>query len=564
MNTVLIRPSNRSGSLYLTKMGFLPIPLGLVQLASMARGVDGNRVSVIDMEADHLDIDGTVEMTMAKHPDLVGLTVHATAAYNTALEITKRLKERDPEITIIAGGHHVTFLPEQTVRDGFDIAVLGEGDITMKEISEHVESQQSFSDIPGIVYKDEAGIRRTRPRQLIQTLDILPLPSLDLIDRDKYRFLTFGNNEPVTCLETSRGCPYGCDFCSVTRTWGYRRRTKSVDRIIQEMIQARNYGYKWIFFTDDVFLLPANLRERMALFHSIMENGVETDWIAQMRPDSIASAPEFVPAAVKSGFRVAALGVESGSKDVLKKMRRRIKRSDTEKAVRILNDNGVVVLLSFMIGAPYEHIRDMLSTVRLGIKLAGEGADVAQFTIYTPLPGTEIFKEALEKGRLFTLDWDRFDFFNPVMSTDVNPALIQLFQYLGLYSFHLRSFLEKKLKKGDMHLPKSELLPLAISYVQQELPALFHDLFEMPQRVISTLNLYYKLKSEDATSIPANEIIENYAIPVYEQSRSDRGQMQEIEKPALLPAEKDMHQIHLASAMSMVPETATVRGRRSP
>ncbi len=519
MHTVLIRPSNRSGSLYLTKMGFLPIPLGLVQLASSIRSVPGNYASIIDMEADRLTVEEAVQKTISMHPDVVGITVHATAAYNNARQIMDRLKKLDPEITLIVGGHHATFLPEQILNDGFDIVALGEGDRTIAEVVRKIESGMSLDDVAGIAFRSEGKYVRTHPRQLISSLDELPLPAFDLIERQKYRFLTFGRNETVACIETSRGCPYGCDFCSVTPTWGYRRRNKSNSRILEEMELAEKYGYSWIFFTDDIFLLPQNLKERMALLGSIRERGIRIQWIAQMRADAIARNPEFIPPAVEAGLRVAALGVESGSREVLKKMRKRIRQSDTEKAVSELDRNGVITLLSFMMGAPYEGVRDMLSTAKLGFRLAGMGADVAQFTVYTPLPGTDVFREAVEHNRLFTLDWDRFDFFTPVMKTRVNPIAIQLFQSLGLYSFYIRRFLIDTGKSESMKWPKRDLLPLAINYMLSEMPGFVRDVLSIPNQLVKTHSLFTSLSRTRPDSAQMDMLIRDCNMPVYLDGR---------------------------------------------
>jgi anaerobic magnesium-protoporphyrin IX monomethyl ester cyclase len=517
--SVLIRPSNRSGSLYLTKMGFLPVPLGLLQLASSIRTVPGCEVHIIDMEAENLDVESAVEKTLQMHPQIVGITVHATAAYNHARDIMRRIKERDRSVIVIAGGHHATFLPESIIADGFDIVVLGEGDETIADIVRAVKEGTPLEKVSGIVLRTGGRIVRTKPRKLIDEMDSLPFPAFDLIDRENYHFRTFGEDETVACLETSRGCPYGCDFCSVTPTWGYRRRYKSNQRIIEEMKLVEKLGYRWVFFTDDIFLLPQNLRQRERLFGDMKENGLKLSWIAQMRADAIARNPEFIPLAVESGMKVVAIGVESGSRDVLKKMRKNIKVTDTLKAIEELDRNGVVVLLSFMIGAPYERKRDMLSTVKLAFRLAGRGADVVQFTIYTPLPGTQIFREAVEHGKLFTLDWDRFDFFTPVMRTRVHPVVIQLLQYLGLYSFYIRRFLFDKGGERSMNMPKRELVPKALEYTHSQMTAYFADLMAIPQRIISTASLYSSLSSGELRQEEREHMIRDFKLPVYAEGR---------------------------------------------
>ncbi len=156
LKALLIRPSNPTGSAYLTKFGFLPIPLGLLQLAGDLLTIPGTQVRLIDMEADRANttVERVVDTAVDYDPDLVGITIHATAAHTTSLRIASMIKERRPDAVLVAGGHHATFLPYEIVRGGFDIAVLGEGDDSIIEIGERVKEGRGFGDVAGIVYKN--------------------------------------------------------------------------------------------------------------------------------------------------------------------------------------------------------------------------------------------------------------------------------------------------------------------------------------------------------------------------------------------------------------------------
>ena len=493
MKTVLIRPSNPTRSGYLTEWGFLPTPLGLLQLAGCLLTLENSDVKVVDMEGDQMQTDRAVDETLRFNPDMVGITIHASAAHKTATKIAQGIKAQKEDTLLVAGGHHATFLPNELLREGFDVVALGEGDDTIVDIGKTMEGRMQLKDVRGTVFKEGGHFVRTQPRALIENLDRLPFPALDLVQKEKYSIRVFGDNDTVACLETARGCPYACDFCSVTPTWGNKWRDKSNARILMELDQARRLGYDWIFFTDDIFVVYPNVEQRMDLFQKMLHQSFSFKWIVQMRADVTALYPELIRLGSEAGMRLAFLGIESGSPEILKKMHKGLFTPQSVKAVRVLSENGVIVLCGMMLGAPYENFRDMISTVEFSRKLADAGADAVQFTIYTPLPGTRIFDNALRENKLFTLDWDRYDVITPVMKTRVHPALIQMLQYYANYSFYVRKFLMGKLRPRRVKESKRNLVSNAHKFILDEMPTYLRDVVSLPKKLISTIKLYSSL-----------------------------------------------------------------------
>ncbi|MDG6988645.1 MAG: B12-binding domain-containing radical SAM protein [Nitrososphaerota archaeon] len=514
MKTLLIRPSNPTGSAYLTKWGFLPAPLGLLQLAGSLLTLDDSQVRVIDMEADEeKTVDGVVKEALAFDPDIVGLTIHATAAHTTSTEIAKKVKEEKGDALLVAGGHHATFVPYDLLRSGFDVVVLGEGDQTILDVAASLRDGRGLEEVPGILFNrredGKSSVVQTVPRALIPDLDALPLPALHLVKKEPYTIKVFGKGA-VACLETARGCPYACDFCSVTPTWGHRWRNKSNKRILMELELAKRLGYDWIFFTDDIFVVYPNVDRRMALFDAMIENGYDRlKWLVQMRADVTSKNPALIKRGAEAGMRFAFLGVESGSQETLKRMHKGLLTPQSVKAVRILSENGVIVLIGMMLGAPYESFRDMLATLRFSHHLADAGADGVQFTTYTPLPGTRIFDDALKNDRLFTLDWSRYDVLTPVMKTRVNPAIIQMLQFYGNYSFYVLKWLEGKLRRGGGREPKEfkrDLMSNGQKFVFEMIPAYLKDAADFPSQVGRTHRLYSSLK--DMADVSKERVME--------------------------------------------------------
>ncbi|MEM0146436.1 MAG: radical SAM protein [Conexivisphaerales archaeon] len=518
VRVTLIRPSNYSGSAYLTKWGFLPAPLGILQLAGGILRIKGSSVNVIDMEADKFKtVNQVVDETLKFNPDVVGITLHATAAHNTAGEIARKIKEHKPNTVLVAGGHHATFLPYEMLRQGFDISVLGEGDITIIDISNAVEKGTDFSEIPGIVYKNGNKFIRTKLRPLIQDLDSLPMPALGLVNKDLYFFKTFGDNDTVTCIETARGCPYACDFCSVTPTWGNKWRNKSIDRIIAELDLAKKLGYDWVFFTDDIFVVYPNVKQRMKLFEKMIEHNYNFKFIVQMRADVTSKNPELIKKGAEAGMTIAFLGIESGSQETLKKMHKGTFIPQSVKAVEILNKYGVITLGGMMLGAPYESISDMLTTVSFSHKLADAGLDAVQFSMYTPLPGTRIFDDAVRNNLLFTLDWDRYDILTPVMRTRVHPVITQIIQWYGHYSFYILKYLKgRALGKKAITTSKNKLVKNATKFIFSMFPKYLKDLSMFPAFLFKTAKLYNS-KTVAISGEKMKELLEFSGSIVYEE-----------------------------------------------
>lgn len=491
LRAVLVRPSNKTGSAYLQKWGFLPAPLGLLALAGELLKIDQSKVKIIDMEGDGMTIDQTVDQSLDFHPDLVGVTLHATAAHNNAGYIARAVKERRPDTILVAGGHHATFLPVEVLNSGFDISVLGEGDETIYELGKAVSENGRFDEIRGIVFRDGNRIVRTPPRSLIRDLDTLPLPAMDLVDGSKYTFKVFGDDSSVMCIETSRGCPYACDFCSVTPTWGNRWRNKSNGRILEEMDLAKRLGYDWIFFTDDIFVVYPNVKHREELFRSINAKGLDTKWIVQMRADVTSRNPDLIRLAAKAGMSISFLGVESGSEEILKKMHKGEFTPQSVDAVKVLSENGIVVLIGMMIGAPYERFSDILASLKFSRELSRGGADAIQFSIYTPLPGTRVFDDAIRGEKLFTLDWDRYDVLTPVMKTRTNPVIDQIAQFYGNYSFYIYKYIRNRFKGIDQaNNEKLLLLNNSMKFILKTIPDHIRSIASFPRFLMETWSLY--------------------------------------------------------------------------
>lgn len=495
MKVVLIKPRHPEGSEALRFFETLPIPLGLLQLAADVKAVEENaEVKVIDMEAEKMNVKSLVNYVSRINPDIVGITLRSTATHNVSLEIAKGIKEQSPHTLLVAGGYHATFVPTQLLKGSFDVVVLGEGDETIMELVKAVENHDDFSKVKGIVYKDGEGkIRKTPPRPLVRNLDDLPMPAFDLVDKSKYPLGLLGKGHAVGAIETIRGCPYACDFRTVTPMWGNIWRFKSNKRILAELRELKRLGYDWVFFVDNEFIEFAFLKQRLELFDQMINEGLNFNIMAQLRPDIIARVPEVAKKASDAGMRIVYLGAESADDETLKNTHKGIVSSMTEKAVKILHENGVIVYVFFILGAPYDDLNKMMKNVKFAYRLSDLGADLAEFPIYTPLPGTRAFVNTLKEGKIVTLNWDYYDLEFPVMKTKVNPVLIEFLRYYATHSFFVRKLIRGLFIRQKIPEQKKKVIRQAKLHYVKKIPYHVKEiLIEMPTNLIKVWSLHRK------------------------------------------------------------------------
>jgi len=324
--------------------------------------------------------------------EIVGVTMNSSPCFSFGKRLVEEVKRRRRDVIFVAGGHHATFLYPEILRNGFDYVVLGEGEETFTDLVNTLQVQGDISKVKGISYIEEDKIVRNPPRPYVEKLDALPLPAFDLLEKELYKADILESGAYISTMETARGCPYNCEYCSVTAMWGHRWRFKSVERILTELEILKSLGYKWIFIVDDNFIIPEILEERKRLFQEVRRRNLDSlNWIVQMRADIVVKMPSLIGMAAKAGLRIAFIGIESGSNEVLRRMRKGISTKIISKAIRILHKNGVLVFGGFMIGAPYEDKKQIDISIKYAKQLTRKGLDAAQFTIYTPFQGQDHF-----------------------------------------------------------------------------------------------------------------------------------------------------------------------------
>lgn len=378
------------------------IPLGLGYLAAVLEGA-GHEVEIYDAVVETEELGHILDRGEF---DLVGVSAVTPLIYE-AWEVAAQAKEKGA-VTVL-GGPHPTLLPDESLeRPGVDIVVRGEGEETIVELVQALEEGSDLEGVLGISFKKGTTVHNPS-RPLSEDLDSLPFPAHHLLKIERYtnlQPLTDGldPNARAYTIVTSRGCPYGCIFCSKAitgRTW----RPRSPENVVAEWRWlVKDLGATEIGITDDVMTLDAKRAKRICRL-LIQEGLNHTPWITVhgIRVNDVDE--ELLHLMKEAGCKRVGFGVESGSQRVLDYMKKGQSIEEIRCAFHWSKKAGLETMGFFIFGMPTETEETMEATIRLALEL---DPDLANFMIAAPYPGTELYKIILHEGNLFSRDWRDF------------------------------------------------------------------------------------------------------------------------------------------------------------
>ena len=427
MDVLLINPPSTYS--LKSELGVVSPPLSLAYLASTIRE-NGYSVKIVDAIAEDSNLRDLAYVLRREDPDVVGITA-TTPMIMDAYEVAKLAKTLNPNVTVVVGGPHVTFIPEYTLDECpyIDYIVRSEGEKIFLNLLNALDKNLEPKDVRGITYRSDGVIKSNPPEPLIANLDILPIPAYDLLPLDKYNF----NGVRYGTVITSRGCPYRCVFCSSSRLMGGIFRAHSPKRVLQELSILRNeFNVKEIEFLDDTFTL--NRRRAREISKRIIEEDLDISWSASSRVNTFDLETGYLMH--KAGAHTIYFGLESGTKKILEFIDKKITTDQSKKAVKVAKKIGLNALGSFVIGFPIETRDDIEQTINFAKNV---GVDYAQFTIATPYPGTGLWDYALKYNLLLTKNWRRYTAVDVVMkSFYLPPKTIKNYLIKAYVKFYLR------------------------------------------------------------------------------------------------------------------------------
>lgn len=393
-------------------IGIIP-PLSLAYVAAIAERA-GHEVQVIDMRAELLSLESTIERIRSFGSDIIGFTI-STYNFHQTLDWVKKIKGR-VNLPVLVGGWHLGLYPQETMtHQVIDYAVMGEADDVLPELLRHIERGESPDAVAGVCFRKDGKVICNPRSAEIPDINATPFPARHLLQNEKYyNILTTRRN--FTVMLSTRGCPYRCIFCDL-KTAKYRQRTP--ENFVDEIEQSyRKYGVREIDIYDTSF--TANRKRAFAICEEIKRRKLDICWTVRTRCDLVDD--ELIEAMHSAGCNVVMYGIESAVPEILKNLRKGTDVGHIRRVVKRTRELGMKALGFFIIGSPGETEETAKKTIKFAIEL---DLDYVQFTRMMLMPNTELYEMYLKEGHSdywaeYTLDKNN-ERELPLVGTDMTP-----------------------------------------------------------------------------------------------------------------------------------------------
>jgi len=357
-------------------------PLNLLFVATVLKE-DGHDVELVDAGIDYEAYRGVRERIDQFHA-----VVLLTSSNSFKLDIgsSRELKQRNPGLKVVMFGSHPTFMPEYCLaEESVDIVVRREPEFAMRDLFREMEGGGDWRAAKGIGYRNGRGIVLNDYYPFIRNMDELPIPDRTLLPQGIDYFNPVVKRMPYTTMQTSRGCPAKCNFCTVPTFFGRKIRVRSTELVVREFALMADLGYREVFIRDETF--TAHRKRNEAICRGIIRTGVDMTWICNARADMIEERD--IELMRLAGCHLIKFGVESGDQGILDNIRKGITIEQTRKVFAACRKMGVDTHAHVMLGCIGETRGTIEKTIEFVRKLE---PTTASFGIFTPYPGTEVFE----------------------------------------------------------------------------------------------------------------------------------------------------------------------------
>ncbi|MFC1548374.1 B12-binding domain-containing radical SAM protein [Candidatus Omnitrophota bacterium] len=385
--------------------GIIPQNLGLGYVAAYLRS-NGHQIEVIDAVACDEDCISKVNIgeqtfyqkglspeevvdLIPSDTNLIGISAPFTNMAHIVKELSRAVKASFPQAPLVLGGIYPSTLPRKALTESVDYVVRGEGEIPMLKLANKIEPE----NIKGLFFKRGESLVDNGQSEVVLDIDEVPFPARDLMPMDKYLASSPRREKEKRALSviTSRGCPFDCNFCSVHPVCGYKWRARTPENVIDEIREGiEKYGINHVEFEDDN--LTFDIERAVAIFEGLMDLPEKITWSAHngVRIDRLNE--QLLKKFKKSGCLRLNLAVESGNKEMLSKMNKKLDLKKVEEIVKICGKLGIYTSAFLLVGYPGETKENFGGTIKFFRKLKSLGLTKVSPFIVNPYPGTKLFE----------------------------------------------------------------------------------------------------------------------------------------------------------------------------
>ena len=373
-------------------------PLGLLAIAANVN--HRHTIKVIDVIVKNLSIRDTIQFIEDYKPDVLGISVVTRRLYALSA-ISRAVKQALPNVKIVAGGPHVNYWSEATIKMGtLDYVLTGYGERSFPILIDAIENgggEELLKKVPGLYYLSSEGKIRTSPaEEMPVVLDSLPFPDRRLINLEDY--FSAIDKAKMTTLYSSRGCPFHCIFCDVQEKKFHFRSAKSV---VDEFEEIEKLGIKEIYIVDDNF--NVNRQRAIDICNEILRRKLKIRWSARARVFPFDE--QMMDMLKKSGCRRLHVGIESVDQSILNYINKGQSLEQIQNFFRLCREFDIETLAYFVIGFSVETREYRERLLKEVMKL---GVTYCFFNVLYPLPKTQYYQSLLDDGTFKEDYWADF------------------------------------------------------------------------------------------------------------------------------------------------------------
>ncbi len=388
-------------------------PAWVAYLAGYLRSGGYRDYHFVDALVDRLDDEQLRAAIREAQADIIATTAMTPMIY-TAQRVLQIAKEECPKAITVLGGIHPTFMYEQVLSEApwVDVIVRGEGEAVMLNLVRMVDAGRwpdGRAQINGIAYLDENHeVVATPPEPSIKDVDSI-WPDWGILDWKKYIYIPLG--VPVATPNMARGCPFTCSFCSQWKFWrDYRvRNPKRMVDEIEELVKVHGVGF-FILADEEPTI---NKNKFVAFCQELIDRNLGIHWGINTRVTDVMRDEELLPFYRKAGLVHVSLGTEAAAQLNLDRFVKETTVAQNKRAVQLLQKNGIVTEAQFIVGLENETRETLEETYQM---VMDWGADMANWSMYTPWPFSDMFAELGDRVEVF--DYSKYNFVSPIMKPD--------------------------------------------------------------------------------------------------------------------------------------------------